>query len=367
MTPDLDSLRIDRDAEPRVSSGSARPWMLVSLLLLVLLVLSVVFPPHCPGETAEFEPEPSALTEPDAEPDSGDSAFSASGWVKLPLRYPVLVTPLVEGRIEELLVVEGDAVAAGQIVARLYDGDLRAELDAAEARGREAAAALEKHETGSRPQKIAEARAEVVRIEAELAVAREVLAHSLELQPQGAISLEELQRDEAAVEMLEAELVQAGERAALQEEGFRAEDVALARATLERARAEEEIAKLRLGYVEIASPIDGIVIERRADVGQWIRPADGFLLSLYDPSDLEVRVDVNQADLARVFPGQAVEISSKAEEGKVLIGEVLLVEPRADVVKNTVAVRVRLEPIDGAMLHPDMVVRARFLPAPESE
>ena len=368
MTTDLESLRIDRPPEASSPRRSSRGWRILCLLLLLLLVGSLVLPSRWRPWSKRAEEERVAVrVERIALGGSGSTgsggAFSASGWVKLPLHYPVVVTPLDEGRIDEVTVVEGDVVAKGQVIARLYEGDLRAELDAASARVREAVAAVEKHETGSRPQEIGEARAEMVGIEAELAVARDVLAHSRELQPSGAISLEDLQRDEGAVAAGEANLARAGERLALREEGFRAEEVALARASLERARAEEELARLRLGYAEVKSPIDGVVIERRARVGEWIRPSERYLVSLYDPADLEVRVDVNQSDLGRIVPGQEVEISSRAEEEKIHAGVVRFTEPKADLVKNTVAVRVRLSLTGEERLHPDMVVRARFLPA----
>jgi len=216
MSPDLESLRIERAPEEPRRTGVSALWKYLCLLLFLvlvgagLLVWSVLprgvshggpWSQAKTGTTPERE-EPRAPSL--APPAVRGSGFTASGWVKLPLDFPVRATPLIEGRVESIAVVEGDRVEAGQELARLYDVDLRAELAAAEARVAEAKATQEKLSNGARPQEVNGARAEVERVAAELAAANEVLAHSRELQPKGAIPLEELQRDEAAARALAA-------------------------------------------------------------------------------------------------------------------------------------------------------------------
>src|SRR5262249_60892163 len=61
---------------------------------------------------------------------AGTPLFQAAGWVE-PRPTPLLVTALAEGVVEQLLVVEGQAVKAGEPVARLVDADARLALDAA--------------------------------------------------------------------------------------------------------------------------------------------------------------------------------------------------------------------------------------------
>ena len=372
MSDDLENLRIDRPEEVHARPRASRGWMYLFFLLLLLsgggfayLLKNPLAPPPSeePAEPVERVAAPGARV-PGTEP---RGAFTASGWVKLPLRYPILVTPLIEGRVEELRVVEGDRVEAGDVLARLYDRDLQAELEVARARMEAAEAANAKYLRGSRPQEKVQARSAVEHLEAQLATAEEILAHSRGLQPSGAISLEELQQDELKVRTLQAELLQAREQRGLVEEGFREEDVALAAASLAEARAGHELARLRLGYARIESPIAGLVLERRAEIGQWITPRTGAIVSLFDPAELEVRVDVNQDDISKVFIGQTVELSSRAAPSRQHLGRVILVEPRADEVKNTVPVRVKIEQPEGKLLFPDMVVKARFLPAESGE
>jgi HlyD family secretion protein len=366
---DLENLRIDHQPEAHGRAGVSPAWRVLFFLLLITSGAGgwYLWKDRPTGIEVEGQAVlPAPIPEEVSAPRTSRGGFTASGWVKLPLEYPVRVTPLVAGRLEEISVVEGDHVRSGELVARLYETDLRAALEAAEAKVAEAQATADKLKKGSRPQEIAAGVADVQQVEAELATANEILEHSRALQPSGAISLEELQRDESKVQVLSAKLARATEGLALLEEGFRSEEIDLAQASLRRTRADLEIARLRLQYTKIESPIDGVVIERAAEVGQWITPGRDSIVQLYDPADLEVRVDVNQDDLARVTIGQRVEISSRAQPGETHPGHVVRIEPLADEVKNTVPVRVKIEDPQGRLLYPDMVVKARFLdPLPE--
>ena len=365
MSVDLNALRIEHPDPVRAGRRGSRTWMVLFFVLLAVSTAAIVyllrFAPRTEAVAVPVEQAARAVA---AARDEAipTGAFSAAGWVKLPRYHPVLVTPLAEGRVEEIRVIEGDRVTSGQVIARLWAEDFRAALTAAEAAVKAAEAEYAKRRAGYRKQEVAEARAEVERLEAELKTARAILENSEKLRPSGAIPEEEWLRDATRVETLTAALAQAGERLALLEEGFRREDIALAEAALEKARAERELARLRVGYAEIKSPMDGVVLQRLAARGQWIRPGEQGIVSLYDPADLEARVDVNQDDIARVFRGQKVEITSRAEPDRVHRGEVVLIEPQADLVKNTVPVRVKILDSADRVLHPDMVVKARFLP-----
>lgn len=369
MSADLESLRIERQPETPEGAGVSPVWKYLCIVLFLALVGGgfVVWKDWSENSGVQLMPVEPAKPPDDAAPlPATRSGFTASGWVKLPLDYPIRVTPLIEGRIESISVVEGDRVEAGQEIARLYDVDFKAKLEAAEANVLEAEALADKLTNGARPQEVAGAAAEVQSVEAELETAREILEHSRRLQPTGAIPLEELQRDESKVLVLLAKLAKAKEAHGLLEEGFRREEIALAQASLVKALAERDIARLQLDYTVIESPIAGVVIDRAAEVGQWITPRGDSIVSLYDPMRLEVRVDVNQDDLARVETGQEVEITSRAQPGIAHPGRVVRIEPQADEVKNTVPVRVAIEDAAGKLLFPDMVVKARFL-TPDAE
>jgi len=360
MSAELEKLRIEHREEDYSAPPPTRIWKILFFALLVISSGVIVFLLRTRLSTDVVEVRVERVRTAGSGP-AAAGGFSAAGWVKLPQYHPVFVTPLTEGRLEEILVVEGDPVKKGAVIGRLYREDYKAAHDAAGAALNAARAHHEKLKSGYRKQEVREARAEVDRLAAEVMVAKDILEHSKELHPSGAIPLEELQKDEARFKITRAGLQKARERLALLEEGYRREDIALAAATVEQARAELALAGQKLGYTEILSPMDGVVLDRLASCGQWITPGKGMVVSLFDPADLDARIDVNQDDIARVFPGQQVEITTRAEPDILHKGNVIVVEPRADLVKNTIPVRVKLLMPEGSLIHPDMVVKARFL------
>ena len=367
---DLDSLRIDRGGKGTYRGARRGPGLFRRLFVMLLLMglgaggayLYLQRYGHFTTGPARATVDVSRVRLVSQAARSRAAGFSAAGWVKLPRYHPVVVTPLVEGRLEEVLVIEGDRVEEGQILATIYAKDYEAELQAAEAAVQAACADCEKMQAGYRQQEVDEAKTVVDRLEAELEQAEVELERSKKLEPSGAIPLEQLQRDETRVETLEADIEKAKHRVSLLEEGYRKEDVALALAQRAKAEAERDLAQLKLGYTKIQSPMTGVVLERLGHRGQWVKPQDGVIASLYDPADLETRVDVNQNDLPKVFVEQTVEITSRAEPQRKYAGKVFLIEPKADLIKNTVPVRVKIAPTEEHLLYPDMVVAVRFLP-----
>ncbi|MHC4473932.1 MAG: efflux RND transporter periplasmic adaptor subunit, partial [Planctomycetota bacterium] len=288
------------------------------------------------------------------------------GWIEVPSYHPIVVSALVSGRVEELLVLEGSSVTKGQVVARLYRKDLEDSLRLAEAEVEEARAALDLLSAGYRKEDVEKARADVARLTEEAALAEKVHARTRKLVPTGAASEERLERDEAAVETARARLAAARHELDRLQAGFRVEDVAKARAALARAQAARDLARSRLDYTEVKSPAAGVVLERFVTPGTWLSADAPRVIALYDPEDLQVRVDVRQENAGRVRVGQTVEVSTEAEPGTTYRGTVIRVEPLADLKKNTIQAKIRLED-PGPGLHPEMICRARFLEAAAEE
>jgi multidrug efflux pump subunit AcrA (membrane-fusion protein) len=301
----------------------------------------------------------------------GSEGFGEGGWVEVPSYHPIVISALVPGRVDELLVLEGVKVEKGQVVARLYEKDLERDFRRTEAEVGEARARLALLKAGYRKEEVAKARVEVARLEEEVSLAEKVLARTKELVPTGAASMEDLDRHQSALEVAKARVDAAREELGRLEAGFRTEEVDQATATLARAEAARDLAEAKLTYTEVKSPAAGVVMERFVTEGTWLTAGNPRIVSLYDPNDLQVRVDVRQTNRTQVFVGQTAKISTEAEPGRVYEGKVIRIEPVADFKKNTIQAKIRiLEPSES--LHPEMICRVRFAGAeaeaePEAE
>lgn len=235
----------------------------------------------------------------------------------------------VSGRVAEVLRDEGDVVKAGEVVARLDDEPYRREVD--EARGQVAAlrAHLQLLEAGNRPQEIAQARALVREREVTAANAERTYKRQEELLGSKAVSIQERDEAEATYRESEARLNSAREQLNLLEAGFRAEDIAQAKADLARAEASLSSAELRVQDTILRSPSDGVVLTRAQEPGAILQPGTTVLtVSLEKP--VWVRAYINEPDLGRIHPGMKVQVYTDSRPGMPYSGQIGYVSPRAE-------------------------------------
>lgn len=341
--------------------------------------------------------------------------FQAAGWVE-PRPTPVVVSSLAEGVVERLTVIEGQAVQAGQPVAYLIDADARlavrqaeadlalrqAELAAAEAllaaarkqldepvlleaELADAEAQLTKVQTelARLPSMQAAARARVElaeqelaskrasgeglpaitirRAESELAVAR---AQADEYEQQAAALADERQALARRRDVLARKLALKIDEQRAVEEGQA--NVAAAKAQVEQAAAALAIAQLRLDRSVICAPQAGNVLALVARPGtklMGLAPASmadaSTVITMYDPSSLQVRADVRLEDVPQVVVGQRVSIETPAVS-EPLAGQVITATSLADIQKNTLQVKVAIDN-PPPVIKPDMLVQVTFL------
>jgi RND family efflux transporter MFP subunit len=341
-------------------------------------------------------------------------AILAPGWIEAD-PYMHQVVALVDGVVEEILVLEGTAVNAGEPVARLVAEDARIAVDQAEADLADATAAVARAaavlsaaeadlEHLVAPQRrVAAARADVDRLAASAAAteasaraldatARELadeLARLEALVPRGGAS-------EAAVERLRLRVESASAAADARRREAEAATQAIAVAEAERRAAERDLelliaetlavaeakalfeaaeagrtravadladARLHLDRTVVRSPIDGVVAELEAVPGSTLvagSAGGAVVLRVFDPRRLGVRVDVPISEVARVAVGQRAEIVVDTLPGVVFEAEVSRLVRRADLAKNTLPVKVRLLDPDPRLV-PDMLARVRIL------
>ncbi len=346
----------------------------------------------------------------------------APGWLEAE-PFAVAAAALADGVIESIHVLEGDYVEQGDVVAELVreDSELRLRLAEAELAAAEsllASARAERHaaerawsepvaleravETGRAS--LTEAEAVLAQLPALITAARarrteltEVADRVRQSTERGATNEIELivaeqqaeaQRAEtAALEarrpILEARVVRlsAELRATERDLELRIEDrrrldtanaaVAKAEANTARALAARDEAILELDRMVIRSPISGYVQERHKLPGDKAitmmdDPESAHIVHLYDPSRIQVRVDVPLADASHIFVGQSCEVVVDVLPDRAFRGEVLRITHQADLQKNTLQAKVKVldpEPI----LRPEMLTRVKFLPPERSD
>lgn len=345
---------------------SGRRWLLIAAAGVVVLIIAAFGWRHMNrGQDAAPDVEILRVRQANTNP---SGSFAAGGYVEVVPPGPVVVSTMIEGRLSSVSLVEGDSVAQGQEVARIDDAIHRNSVSIHEASVALSRAKLERLEAGFRLEEIEQARAALEGVQAELRVAESELARAEELLAIGASPAR--LRDEARgrVESLRAGLLTAQSELELRERGYRQEDIAIARAELAAAEAELARAEWHVAACSITAPVSGIVFEGFAQPGQWLSPSDGggaAVLSIIDPTRLQVWVDVNQRDSARLRVGQAVSLQSDAAPDERLSGRVARILPKANLQKNTVQAKISLEGQFGG-LRPGMSVQVTFLSESDS-
>ena len=241
----------------------------------------------------------------------------------------VEVSSKLPGRIAQLLVREGDAVQANQIIARLDMAEIEAEVAQHQAAWARTEAQLKELHAGSRVEEIEEAHANLRQAEDNLKLAKDDWDRFDNLFKEGAISAQERDRAKNKVEVAISQVKAARERYQMIRIGPRPEVIEAARHERDRAKAALGAAQVRLRDGTILAPLAGIVLTKRAEQGEIINP--GFpIVVLIDPDDLWLRVYIPESEIGLVkigqkgtitvdsfpnrrFEGKVIEISSKAE------------------------------------------------------
>ena len=164
------------------------------------------------------------------------------------------------GRIDAVLTEEGARVKAGEVVARLDTSRLKSQVAAAQAQVDAASAALAKLKSGSRPEEIAQARANLAAATANAANAQSTYQRLTKLNTGGAAaSATQSQVDgaRAAKDAADAQMEVAQQSLALALAGPRKEDIAQAVAQLDGAQAQLSLLNQQLADADLKSPVDG--------------------------------------------------------------------------------------------------------------
>jgi HlyD family secretion protein len=235
----------------------------------------------------------------------------------------------VPGRIDSVLVHEGDSVRVGQLLGRLDPAELEARLHAAEGQRGAAAARLTELERGYRSEEVAQAR-EAARAATERGdEAQREVERARRLFAGGAISRHQLESAETAFAVADAQRVSAEEQLRLLQTGPRAEQVAAQRALVAQARAAVAQADAALTQGVMRSPFDGHVTIRHREPGEIV-PAGAPVVTVANPADRWVRIYVRGDEVGRLAIGQPAEIRADAYPDRVYGGAIAYISSEAE-------------------------------------
>jgi len=257
----------------------------------------------------------------------------------------------VAGRIAEMRFEEGDKVAAGQVMAVLDKEPFEEDLALAEAELASAKASLQKFETGSRPDEIAQARAVLRERQAEYDNALRIYKRNAELVKTGAVSVQAYDDAIAARDQAKARLETAQEALDLALEGFRQEEILQARAAVDAAQARVNRTETRLKDTAIIAPATGTILTRVREPGSIVAEgAPVYTLSLDNP--VWVRSYVDEPNLGNVFPGQQAQVYTDSRPEQPYQGHVGFISPQAEFTPKNV---------ETTQLRTDLVYRLRVI------
>lgn len=317
----INALKIDRETSTPDRGG--RLWLLVPAAVIVLVAgWWFLLRPNAGAVAVEID---TAGRPPSAA--AASSVLDASGYVVA--RRQATVSSKLTGKVREVLVEEGMRVEEGQVVATLDDTTQRAQLALVQAQ-------------------VVAARAALAETEAQLRAARLERDRLRDLAARQLASASSLDAAEANFDTLAARLETGRENVTVAER-----NVALAEDALDN--------------MTIRAPFSGMVVTKNAQPGEMISPVSaggGFtrtgICTIVDMNSLEIEVDVNEAYIQRVSPGQRVSATLDAYPDWRIPAEVIAIVPTADRQKATVRVRIGFLERDERVLR-DMGAKVAFL------
>jgi multidrug efflux pump subunit AcrA (membrane-fusion protein) len=261
------------------------------------------------------------------------------------------IFPRVTGRIVDMPVYPGDAVRAGQVVARLDDIELSSRVREAEASAASAQANRAQMEADviAAEHGVVQAEKELAMVEAELAYARSVATRSEQLVGVGAISRQEYENDRAMA------LSQAAKREAARAkvEQSRAMEVSARRkveaaeSMVAQGRAALRTATVVRDYVTIVAPSSGYVVKRLVAPGVLVQPGMP-ILKIAQVDRVRLQANVGEKDIAAIRVGSPVGVTTTA--GQSLTARVTSVFPFVDQGSRTAVVEAIVDNRDRRLL-----------------
>lgn len=274
------------------------------------------------------------------------------------------------GRVDSIMVREGDAVRHGAELAHLDRLEMQARLDQAQASVSSARALLRELERGFRQEEVAQARAALDAANRRVDDARQAFDRTKRLLEGGAVSQEAFDRAQIALDIAESERTRAAEQLQLMEAGPRGEQIQAKRGQLAQAAAAVQAIEAGLANMTIRAPFDGIVTVKHREPGEIVAGGSP-VVTVMDPGDRWVRIYVPENRLGAVGLGASATITSDTYPDREFTGEVMYIASEAEFTPKSVqtseervrlvyAVKVRITGDSTLVLKPGMPADVRL-------
>jgi len=349
----------------------SRAWVIIAVLVIIAIVIAGVCVFRKPASTAKLTLSGNI--------EVTDVALSFKIPGRLASRLVDEGEPVKAQQLIAQLENADQSIAAAQaeanvelaeaVLAELEAGSRPQQISQAGAQVQQARSFLAQLESGSREQEIAAARAEVERAQAGAEQARLQLElseadyrRSNQLYELGVIPRQQydgaetaFKTNQRALNAAESGVATAQERLSLALEGPRTEQIDQARAalhqaqanfdlvaagprveTIEQARARVQIAReqqnqarQQLAYTELYSPIDGVVLSKAAEAGEYLNPGTPVVTAA-DLNHVWLRAYINETDLSRIKLGQPATITTDTYPDRQYEGHVSFISSEAE-------------------------------------
>ncbi len=244
-------------------------------------------------------------------------------------RTEVKLFPKITAKIEAMNVELGDHVKKDDLVALLESEELRAQVAQAEAALQSIQARWAQMEVGARSEEISLAEDLVAKARAKLNDAENNYERLRGLFNRGVIAKREFESAELAYTVAKADLNSAQEQLNMLMEGATKEDRQALRAQVRQAEAALGLARIRLSYTRITSPIDGTISQRFFDPGNLAVPTQP-LVTIVQMDSLKVIVYFPENQIRSMVPGTEAQLMVAAYPDKVFYGTIDKVSPTLD-------------------------------------
>lgn len=356
MEAELKSLQIDRGQrrEHQPSKWATR-WIIAGVTLFLLLGTGRLAYNKLNASTEVETQRVTAVSTGSGGTLGQGVVLNATGYIVA--HHEIQVASKVIGRVKWIGVEKSDRVKAGQELVRLEDDEYRAQVDQAKGNLENLQARLLEAEHGSRPEEIAVAKANLEQAKANMVNAKVTLDRTKELVAQGVLSRQQLDDAQAKYDDAVAHVASLEKTHELARLGPRQEEIDALRGQVEQAKGTLAYAQNMFDNTVIRSPIDGTILERAVEQGEFVtngfvgdKGAKGYVVTLADLNDLQVELDINQNDFARLHMEHKGIVTTDAYPDRKYDGVIEEISPKADRQKATVQVKVQI-------LHPDSYLR----------